>query len=67
MPYSSMRNPTSGHRSRMSVSPPKNAAVPFALFFRAKKRRVFCGPMIMVSPIRKRIYRECHSLEEGHG
>lgn len=55
IPYSSMQNPISGHFIKMSDSPPKNAAVPFALFFRAKNRSVFCGPMIMVRPIRKRI------------
>lgn len=56
MPYSSTRNPISGQRNRMSVKPPKKAAVPFAFCLRAKKRRVLEGPMIMVRPIRKRIY-----------
>lgn len=59
MPYSSMQNPISGHFIRMSASPPKNAAVPFALFLRAKNRSVFWGPMIMVRPMRKRICRKC--------
>lgn len=44
-----------GHRSRIRARPPKKAAVPFAFCFRAKKRSVFCGPMIIVRPIRKRI------------
>jgi hypothetical protein len=56
MPYSSTRNPMSGHRSRISASPPKKAAVPLAFCFRAKKRAVFCGPMMIVRPMRKRIY-----------
>lgn len=55
MPYSSTQKPISGHRSRMRASPAKNAAVPFAFCFLAKKSSVFWGPIIMVSPIRKRI------------
>lgn len=56
MPYNSIKNPTSGQRKRMSATPPKNAAVPLSFCRRAKKSSVFCGPMIMVRPIRKRIY-----------
>jgi hypothetical protein len=55
IPYSSTRKPINGHRIRISVRPPKKAAVPLALFFRAKKRSVFWGPIMMVNPIRKRI------------
>lgn len=63
MPYNSTRKPIRGHRKRMRSRPPKNAAVPFAFCFRAKKRSVFCGPMMMVRPMRKRI---CESgLELG--
>jgi len=55
MPYSSMQKPIRGHRSSMRASPAKKAAVPFAFCFLAKKSSVFCGPIIMVSPMRKRI------------
>lgn len=57
MPYNSMQNPISGHRKRMRTSPAKKAAVPLAFCLRAKKRRVLEGPIIMVRPMRKRIYR----------
>jgi hypothetical protein len=57
MPYSSTRKPISGHRRRISARPAKKAAVPFALFLRAKKRSVLAGPIMIVRPIRKRIYR----------
>jgi hypothetical protein len=40
---------------RMRNRPMKNAAVPLSFCRRAKKRRVFCGPIIIVRPIRKRI------------
>lgn len=60
MPYSSTQNPMRGHRSKMRVSPPKKAAVPFAFCFLAKKSSVFCGPIIMVSPMRKRICSPAH-------
>lgn len=40
----------------MSKSPAKKAAVPFAFCFRAKKSSVFCGPIMIVRPMRKRIY-----------
>ena len=56
IPYSSTTNPISGHRSRISASPAKKAAVPLSFCLRAKKRAVFCGPMMMVRPIRKRIW-----------
>lgn len=56
MPYSSTRKPISGHRSRISARPAKKAAVPFALFRRAKKSSVLAGPIMIVRPIRKRIY-----------
>lgn len=57
MPYSSTQKPMSGHRSRISSRPAKKAAVPLAFCLRAKKRSVFWGPMIMVRPIRKRIWK----------
>lgn len=55
IPYNSTRKPINGHRSRIRASPPKKAAVPFTFCLRAKKRRVLAGPMITVSPMRKRI------------
>lgn len=64
IPYSSTQKPIRGHRSNMRTRPAKNAAVPFAFCFLAKKSSVFCGPIIMVSPIRKRI---CHSTEARLG
>lgn len=64
MPYSSTQNPTSGHRSRISASPAKKAAVPLSFCLRAKKAVVFCGPMMIVRPIRKRIWGE-HSSAQG--
>jgi len=56
MPYSSTRKPIRGQRIRINVSPAKKAAVPFAFCFRAKKTRVFWGPIMIVKPMRKRIY-----------
>jgi hypothetical protein len=56
MPYSSTRNPISGHRSRMSNRPAKKAAVPLSFCLRAKKRAVLEGPIIIVRPMRKRIW-----------
>lgn len=55
MPYNSTKNPINGHLMRISVSPAKKAPVPLSFCFRAKNNIVFCGPIIMVSPIRKRI------------
>lgn len=40
----------------MSTRPRKKAPVPLAFCLRAKKSNVFCGPMMMVKPMRKRIY-----------
>lgn len=56
MPYSSTRKPISGHLKRISASPAKKAAVPLSFCLRAKKTSVFCGPMMMVRPMRKRIW-----------
>jgi len=56
MPYASTRKPMKVHRRRMRARPTKKAAVPLAFCLRAKKRSVFCGPMMMVRPMRKRIY-----------
>lgn len=56
IPYNSTKNPTNAHFIRIKISPAKKAAVPLSFCRRAKKRRVFCGPMIMVRPMRKRIY-----------
>ncbi|POS81180.1 hypothetical protein DHEL01_v200451 [Diaporthe helianthi] len=47
IPYNSMQKPIRGHRNNMRMSPPKNAAVPLAFCFLAKKSSVFCGPIIM--------------------
>lgn len=66
MPYSSTRKPINGHRIRMSARPPKNAAVPLALFFLAKKRRVFWGPMMIVKPMRKRTWLGDEALAGRH-
>lgn len=66
MPYSSTQKPMSGHLNKMSARPPKKAAVPLALFFRAKKRSVFCGPIMIVRPMRKRICFRAVS-DEGRG
>lgn len=63
MPYNSTQKPMSGHRRRMRARPPKKAAVPLAFCFRAKKRSVFCGPMMMVRPMRNRIWRYGARLE----
>lgn len=44
---------------RIIRSPKKKAAVPLAFCLRAKKSKVFCGPMIIVRPMRKSIcFRE---------
>lgn len=59
MPYNSTRNPVNGHLMRISASPAKNAPVPLSFCFRAKNTIVFCGPIIIVNPIKKRIYIEC--------
>lgn len=56
MPYASTRNPMKVHRMRMRSRPAKKAAVPFAFCRRAKKSKVFCGPIMMVRPMRKRIW-----------
>ncbi|RDL31445.1 uncharacterized protein BP5553_09654 [Venustampulla echinocandica] len=56
IPYSSTRNPINGQRSRINKSPAKKAAVPLSFWRRAKKRAVFWGPIIMVRPMRNRIY-----------
>jgi hypothetical protein len=55
MPYASIMKPINVHRRRMRASPAKKAAVPLAFCFRAKKRSVFWGPIMIVRPIRKRI------------
>lgn len=44
------------HFMRINRSPTKKAAVPLAFCLRAKKRSVLWGPMMMVRPMRKRIY-----------
>ena len=62
MPYSSTTNPTRGQRNKMSRIPTMNAAVPLSFWRRAKKMKVFWGPMMRVRPIRKRIYTRCGIL-----
>lgn len=47
----------------MRASPPKKAAVPFAFCLRAKNRRVFAGPIMIVRPMRKRIYSPARRVE----
>lgn len=55
MPYASTMNPIKVHFISISVRPAKKAAVPLAFCFLAKKKNVFCGPMMIVRPMRKRI------------
>lgn len=55
IPYSSIRKPTTGHRSNINMIPAANAAVPFSFCRRAKKTVVFCSPIMRVRPKRKRI------------
>jgi hypothetical protein len=45
----------------------KNAAVPFNFWGRAKNSSVFWGPIIIVRPIRKRIYMQVRTcgMEDG--
>ena len=50
IPYSSTKNPTRGHRSKISRIPEANAAVPLTFCLLAKKSAVFWRPMIRVSP-----------------
>jgi hypothetical protein len=54
-PYSSIRKPVNGQRSRMRTMPTVKAAVPFNFAGREKKAIVFWTPIIRVRPIRKRI------------
>jgi hypothetical protein len=54
-PYSSTKNPISGHRMRMRRMPATKAAVPLSFWRREKKAKVFSRPIISVRPIRKRI------------
>jgi hypothetical protein len=54
-PYSSIRNPVSGHRRRMRRIPTVNAAVPLSFCRREKKAMVFWSPIMRVRPMRKRI------------
>ena len=55
IPYNSIMKPTSAQRMSISARPTKKAAVPLSFCLRAKKRTVFCGPIIIVRPIKKRI------------
>lgn len=55
IPYSSTKKPTNAQRIRMRNRPRKKAAVPLSFCLRAKKARVFWGPIMRVRPIRKRI------------
>lgn len=56
IPYNSTANPMNAHRNSMRQSPAKKAAVPLSFCRRAKKRSVFWGPIMIVRPMRKRIY-----------
>ena len=55
MPYNSTTKPTKAHLNRISIMPVANAAVPLSFWRRAKNNSVFCTPIMMVSPTRKRI------------
>lgn len=57
MPYSSIKKPTNGHRSKISRIPATKAAVPFHFCRRAKNTAVFCRPMMRVRPTINRICR----------
>lgn len=65
MPYASTMKPIKVQRKRMRASPAKKAAVPLAFCFRAKKRRVFWGPIMMVRPMRNRIWAGSSMLDRG--
>ena len=56
IPYNSTTNPISAHRKRMRRIPAAKASVPLSFCRRAKKRKVFCRPIVRVRPMRKRIY-----------
>lgn len=47
--------PTKAHLIKIRKRPRKKAAVPLSFCLRAKKARVFWGPIIIVRPIRKSI------------
>jgi hypothetical protein len=64
IPHNSRQKPISVHRKNMRRMPAKKAAVPLAFCFRAKKRSVFCGPMMIVRPIRNSI---CRGSRSGQG
>ena len=53
-PYPSTHMPTKGHPRNTSATPPMNATVPFA--FRLKNLNVLLGPMVRVTPERKRMF-----------
>jgi len=65
IPYNSTKKPMKAQRIRMRKSPAKKAAVPFSFCRRAKKDKVFWGPIIMVRPIRKRIWRRLLEMIVG--
>jgi hypothetical protein len=56
IPYNSTRKPKKVHRIKIMKRPTKKAAVPLSFCFRAKKRRVLEGPIMIVRPRRKSIY-----------
>jgi len=58
IPYNSTKKPINAQRMRIRKRPMKNAAVPFNFCLRAKKESVFWGPIIIVRPMRNKIYME---------
>ena len=53
-PNISTNTPMVGHLRKTRRIPPKKQTVPRSLFLRAKKKNVFCGPMMRKRPPRKR-------------
>lgn len=56
MPYSSIRKPVRGQRSRIRRIPRPKAVVPLSFWRREKKAMVFWRPIIRTRPMRKSIY-----------
>ena len=57
-PYNSTQKPVRGQRKRIRKIPRAKVKVPVSFCRRAKKVRVFAGPRIRGSPIKKRIWTE---------
>mmetsp|Transcript_7982 Transcript_7982/g.27431 ORF Transcript_7982/g.27431 Transcript_7982/m.27431 type:complete len:109 (-) Transcript_7982:78-404(-) len=54
MPYDSMMRPIIGQPQSTRAKPEKKAMLPLLDLFRLKKRTVALGPMIMVTPDKKK-------------